>query len=59
MQLTQTFIQKLLIIQLVLEEFELAEYLQHLLTLLVILLILHKILGVITKSNSVVPIKNL
>lgn len=47
-----------MIIHLVLQEFELAVYLQHL-TLLVILVILYTTLSLTTKNNSVVSIKNL
>ena len=50
---------EIMIIHLVLQEFELAVYLQLLLTLLEILVILYTTLSMTTKNNSVVPIKNL
>jgi hypothetical protein len=48
-----------MVVHLVLQEFELAVFLHHQLTLLEILMILNKALSMTTKNNSVAPITNL
>ena len=58
MQLTPTFFTEIMIIHLLLQEFELAVYLQHL-TVLEILVVLYTTLSMTTKNKNNVPIKNL